>query len=80
MNGYQLLNEQCFPMCPDNEVRNETTEECECPFVKEKNICKRKYKELSIGSNHMCALLSDETVECMGNNDNGQLGNGAVVS
>lgn len=31
---------------------------------------------LTLGTNHVCALLVDATVECMGSNDHGQLGDG----
>lgn len=35
--------------------------------------------QLSVGYDHACALMSDQTVQCWGNNDNGQLGNGSTV-
>lgn len=35
--------------------------------------------QLSVGSDHACALLTDQTVQCWGNNDVGQLGNGSTV-
>lgn len=33
--------------------------------------------QLSLGQNHSCALLADATVACWGDDDNGQLGDGA---
>jgi alpha-tubulin suppressor-like RCC1 family protein len=33
----------------------------------------------SSGSNHMCAVLADQTAKCWGKNTDGQLGNNAVV-
>lgn len=35
--------------------------------------------QVSVGSDHACALLNDQTVQCWGNNDHGQLGNGSTV-
>jgi alpha-tubulin suppressor-like RCC1 family protein len=36
--------------------------------------------QLTAGSEHTCALLESETVECWGDNQNDQLGTGAVVA
>jgi alpha-tubulin suppressor-like RCC1 family protein len=35
---------------------------------------------LSVGTNYACALLADETVDCWGSNDVGQLGNGTETA
>lgn len=37
-------------------------------------------KALSLGTNHSCALLSDDTVKCWGDNSHGQLGTGDTAS
>lgn len=37
-------------------------------------------KALSLGTNHSCALLSDDTVKCWGDNSHGQLGIGSTSS
>lgn len=34
--------------------------------------------QLAVGTGHVCALLSDHTVKCWGNNNKGQLGRGTV--
>lgn len=36
--------------------------------------------QLSVGANHSCALLSNQTIKCWGNNGYGQIGNGTVTS
>lgn len=39
-----------------------------------------KVTALSAGSNHVCALLADQTVQCWGKDSNGQLGDGVDLT
>jgi alpha-tubulin suppressor-like RCC1 family protein len=34
--------------------------------------------QISLGMNHACAVMSDHTVRCVGNNESGQLGDGST--
>jgi alpha-tubulin suppressor-like RCC1 family protein len=42
--------------------------------------CHLQAVSLSVGQDHVCVVLRDETVRCLGNNSEGQLGNGTRES
>jgi alpha-tubulin suppressor-like RCC1 family protein len=71
---------ECWGGGSNGQLGNGTTTQSNVPvYVSGIDGVTVKATAIARGYDHACALLADETVQCWGNNDHGQLGNGLTT-